>query len=683
MSGAQRMGKAGGVVPRAFAGAFTAGSWDHPDMRRWAPGAGSADGDLLPEQGTIRARARDLARNHGVAEGAVQTLTDNIVSSGLRLKSRPDARGLGWTDAQAEAWSNLVERRFGAWWESTWIDAARSLNGNGLTKLAYAASFVNGEALGLVLWLPQPGAPAATCLQIVEADRLQNPNGQPDRIDLRGGIEIDAYGAPLAYWVRRTHPGDRHYAGAGVFPVDAERIPARTAWGRPRVLHLHDKERAGQTRGKPQLAAVMRQFKVLGDYTNAELKAAVVNAMVAIVTKSAMSQEQLVELLSSNPDALKAYQEGLAQRNRAAVDFESGMILPLALGEDFASFTPGRPAESFEPFVLAIFRHIAAGLNIPYELLLKDFSKTNYSSARAALLEAWRFFRGRRKWLIANWCQPLFELWLEEEVQTGRIEAPEFYARRAFYCRAKWIGDGRGWVDPLKEAQASQMRLATGLTTLEDECAEQGGDWEEVLQQRAREEQRARELGIVLPWMGAKSTRPAAPPADDDEAQGDEDGEDGVEPGADREPQTRAARGPVSARRDPLATAIAPLGEAIAAALQATPPAQVTVHNHPPPADLGPVAAAIEAGHERVSESVRTARDDLVRAQAHVGKRIDAHLAQLADANRRDEEAAAERARALAEDMARLTRIAAADRVPVFDEEGNPIRTRIDLPRED
>ena len=506
--------KAGGsAVPRATAGAYTAGGWDHPDMRRWSPESGSADSDLLPQQGTIRSRARDLARNHGVAEGAIQTLTDNIVSSGLRLKSRPDVRGLRWTEDQAEEWSNLVESRFSAYWDSQWVDAGRSLNGHGLTKLAYGGSFVNGEGLGLALWLDRPGAPAATCIQIIEADRLQNPNGQPDRINLRGGIEIDAYGAPIAYWIRKTHPGERFSVGDGLFPSDSERVPVRTPWGRLRVLHLHDKERAGQTRGKPQLASVMRQFKVLGDYTNAELKAAVVNAMVAIVTKSSMGQEQLVELLSSNPDALKNYQDGLAQRNRASVDFNAGMILPLALGEDFASFTPARPVDSFEPFTLALFRHIAAGLNIPYELLLKDFSKSNYSSARAALLEAWRFFRGRRKWLIANWCQPIFELWLEEEVMEGRIEAPDFYDLRVFYCRSKWIGDGRGWVDPLKEVQAAEKRLQTCLTTLEDECAEQGQDWEEVLQQRAREAKRAKDLGITLPWMNPTAAPGAVPPA--------------------------------------------------------------------------------------------------------------------------------------------------------------------------
>ena len=503
-------------VPRATAEAFTAGSSSHPDMRRWTPMPGSADADLLPELGTIRSRSRDLARNHGVAEGALQTQVDNVVGCGLRLKSRPVAKALGWDAEQAEEWSNLVEMRFAAWWNSPWVDAARTLNGDGLTVQVFRGAWINGAGLALPLWRPDPRAPAATCLQVIEADRLANPNHQPDTERLRRGIEIDEYGAPQAYWIRKSHPGDRFFWNGG-FNCDAQRIPAYTEWGRPRVIHVHDRERAEQSHGKPSLASVLRQFKVLGDYTSAELKAAVVNAMVAIITESSVEQEGLVELLSANPDAMKAYQEGLANRKRAAIDFNAGMVLPLQLGEKFSGFTPARPTTAFEPFTLAVFKHIAAGLNMPYELLMKDFSKTNYSSARAALLEAWRFFRGRRKWLATYWMQPVFELWLEEEVGEGRIEAPDFYRLRPFYARCKWIGDGRGWIDPLKEAQAAEARLRNGLTTLEDECAEQGQDWEEVLEQRAREQARARELDLKLPWLDGKSAitpEPAKPQGD-------------------------------------------------------------------------------------------------------------------------------------------------------------------------
>ncbi|WP_449235596.1 phage portal protein [Azospirillum doebereinerae] len=90
-------------------------------------------------------------------------------------------------------------------------------------------------------------------------------------------------------------------------------------------------------------------------------------------------------------------------------------------------------------------------MNIPYELLVKDFSQTNYSSARAALLEAWRFFNGRRAWLGTYWATPVFDLWLEEAVNLGEIEAPDFYANRFAYTRCRWIGAGKGWVDPVKE----------------------------------------------------------------------------------------------------------------------------------------------------------------------------------------------------------------------------------------
>ncbi len=490
----------GSGAPRAGAEAFTAGSRSHPDMRRWDPFPGSADADLNPELQLIRSRSRDLERNHGIAGGAVQTSADNIVGCGLRLKSRPDWKALGWTDEQAEEWSSDLESRWAAYAYSPFFDAAQQLDFDGQTSLVFRSTFVNGAAIALPLWLKRPGAAAATTFQLVEADRLANPNHQADSKTLRGGIEIDQYGAPLAYWIRKQHPGDRFQLMNG-FTSDAERIPAFAPWGRRRVIHVHNKARTGQTHGVPAFAASLRQFKVLGDYTNAELKAAVVNAMVAMVTKSSIGQEGLVELLAGNPEALKKYQEGLNQRGISSIDFNAGMVLPLMLGEEIAGFTPARPTEAFDPFVMTFLRWIAAGLNMPYELLSKDFSKTNYSSARAALLEGWRYFRGQRKWLSKTWAQPVFELWLEEEVMESRIQAPDFYAKRAFYCRTKWIGDGRGWIDPLKEAQAAERRLYIGISTLEDECAEQGLDWEEVAEQRAREKRRLEALDVPVPWM--------------------------------------------------------------------------------------------------------------------------------------------------------------------------------------
>lgn len=462
-----------------------------PQLASWLPVAASADADLLPELGTLVARSRDLTRNNGIAASGTQTLVDNVVGVGLRLSATPDWRALGKTAEWAMEWQRETERLWREFASSTACDAARTLNFAGLTELMFRNQIGDGDALALPLWLNRPGARFKTCFQLIEADRLSNPNNRPDSATLRGGIESNGYGEPLAYHIRKTHPGDYLFGVASV-AGEWERIPARTSWGRQRVVHLHDKERTGQSRGKPIMSAVIQQFKMLDKYAGAELDAAVINAMMAAFIETEMDSEALVELLGGTD----GMDRKLAQRNRSRPKLKSGSIIPLYPGEKMAPFMPARPAAQFEAFTVAVMRHIAAALGLPYELLLKDFSKTNYSSARAALLEAWRMFRSRREKLAAYWAQPCYELWLEEAINLGLIDAPGFYENRAAYCRSKWIGPGRGWVDPVKEAQAAQIRMNIGISSLEAECAEQGLDWEEVLEQRAREQQRMRELGL-------------------------------------------------------------------------------------------------------------------------------------------------------------------------------------------
>jgi capsid protein len=96
------------------------------------------------------------------------------------------------------------------------------------------------------------------------------------------------------------------------------------------------------------------------------------------------------------------------------------------------------------------------------------------------------------------WMSPVYELWLEEAVSLGEVEAPDYYDNVYAYARCKWIGPPRGWVDPVKEATSAQIRMDANISTLQDECAEQGQDWEEVLEQKATEMQKKTELGLPL-----------------------------------------------------------------------------------------------------------------------------------------------------------------------------------------
>lgn len=501
----------------------------------WNPVAASADADLLPELDTLLARSRDLHRNNGLMAGGMQTLRDNIVGSVLKLSAMPDYRLLGWSREQARAWGNTTEAQFRSWSETTECDAGRSLNLLGIALQGLGAAMLNGDAIALPVWLPRPGAKWNTRLMLIEADRLCTPIGMEHRKDIRGGIEFDQFGAPVAYHILKTHPGDALGGLLGVMsgasPLQWERIPAFTPWGRRRVIHLHDKERTGQSRGKPIVTAVMREFHMAGQYSSNELQASVANSLVAAFLESDLSPDASAALFGEDPREQWKQSVKQAQQIRK---LKGAAVIPLPVGARLSSFTPGRPNPSFEAFMLATLRHIAAGLNLPYELLVKDFSKSNYSSARAALLEAWRYFLGRRRWLVDYWLRPIYELWLEEAINAGHVEAPGYYDNRYAYSRCKFIFGGKGWVDPVKEAQAAVLRMAAGLSTLERECAEQGDDFEEVLDQQAIEKAMRQERGLSTATPEAtKRTGIAARDAEDASRYGhDTDTDDEDETGA-------------------------------------------------------------------------------------------------------------------------------------------------------
>jgi capsid protein len=131
------------------------------------------------------------------------------------------------------------------------------------------------------------------------------------------------------------------------------------------------------------------------------------------------------------------------------------------------------------------------------------------------MLEAWKTIARRRGDFAQNTAHPVYCCWLEEAMEVDDLPlpggAPDFAEARAAYSRARFMGPGRGWVDPVKEKQGAVLGMDAGFSTLENECAEQGLDWEENLDQRALEVARFRDLNLPLPdWAGAEDAHEAA-----------------------------------------------------------------------------------------------------------------------------------------------------------------------------
>ena len=466
---------------------YDAASMDK-ELRNWNPPVNSADADLLFERDDIDGRTLDLDRNEPLAHSGNTTTVDNVVGTGLELGADPDFETLGWTPEQAEEWSAGTEREFNAWWESKDADASRKLTGPDILRLSVKELFVRNDVVILPYMHERGGrmTPYGTSLMMVDSGRLSNPNNAPNSQNLRDGVEIDPVtGEPVAYHIQKALQSDALFGLSGdVFQW--ERIPAYYDWGYPRVIHLFDPDRIGQNRGVSKLARIISRLKKSDTYTKAELEAAVANALVAGIVQTPMDIEGLKEMFggSTNDKWFETYQKLKAQHR---VKLSMGALLNLFPGETFTSFSTNRPNPVFGEFMEAVFLHVCAALGIPREMLLKDFTKTTYSSARAAMLEAWRGFLAIRAFVVRHLLNVVYAIWLEEAVNIGRVQAPDFYAKKAAYCRCEWIGAGMSSLDPEKDSNADLQNIANGLDTYKNVMARRGLRWRRVIMQRAKE----------------------------------------------------------------------------------------------------------------------------------------------------------------------------------------------------
>lgn len=491
--------KASVKASRGYGRAYSGASLTDPDLSSWSNSNPSPHAALNGDRNVLAARIHDLARNDGWASGGVSRMVDAIIGANWRLSSRPNGRALGLDPDQVHDVASEIEAKWKLWADDIdcRCDAGRRLNWGGLLALGFRHRIWDGEAVAIIHWIKRAGY--CTAVEVMHPDRLSNPNDMPDTNYLRSGIELGSYSEPLAYNFRGAHPGDAYIAANQMW--NWKRIPAETAWGRRQVVHAFEPGAAGIYRGVSPLAPILKKIRMLGRYDEVEMQAAMLNAVMAAFVTSPYDEDQVAKSMSDD-DGLSAYQEHrLDWHENQKINLGGAKVNFLAAGEKVELTNPNHPNSVYEAFQRTVLRNIATAIGVSYEQLSMDWSQVNYSSARAALIEIWRGFTARKDFFAAQFAQPIFAAWLEEAIDKGDIKlpkgCPDFYQAKSAWCQAKWIGPGRGWVDPQKEANAAGIRLDNQLSTHEDECAEQGKDSYEVLLQLAREQKLRDELGIA------------------------------------------------------------------------------------------------------------------------------------------------------------------------------------------
>jgi lambda family phage portal protein len=465
-------------------------SYGKKSLAGWISRGLSADEDIVDNIGTLRNRSRDLFMGTPIATGAIKTIRTNVVGSGLALNAQVDAAFLGMSEEEARAWETNTEREWKLWSEGVNCDAERRQNFYQLQSLVLVSALLSGDVFVTLPYIRRKGSVYDLKVSLIEADRICDPQPLPADKNVLGGVEVGEYGETIAYYVAHHNPNSYPRANTLKERQSWKRVLAFGAnTGRRNVLHIMaDIERPAQRRGVPLLAPVIEAVKQLGRYSEAELMAAVISGMFTVFVHSPDGQP-----LDTGISPIPGVQVPAApvQRKTDDIALGNGAIVELRDDEKVSFANPGRPNQAFEGFVIAICRQIGAALEIPYELLVKNFN-ASYSASRASLLEAWKMFRMRREWLVGQFCQPVYEEWLTEAALKGRIKAPGFFsdpAIRAAWCGAEWYGDSQGQLDPLKEANAAKVRVEEGFSTREREAAELTGmKFETIHAVRKREE---------------------------------------------------------------------------------------------------------------------------------------------------------------------------------------------------
>lgn len=470
-------------------------------MRGWLASSKSPQEDIDRNIPILRQRSRSLYMSAPLAVSAIKTNRTNIVGEGLRLKSTIDAAFLRMTPEAAAEWQRNTEREFELWADSKFCDSTRVNNFYEIQQVACLSWLMNGDACALVEYeRPTPAFPYGLRVHLIEADRVSTPHTSGTAVNLYAtesttgnrifnGVEVTDAGRVVAYHICSTYPNSQLRAAKKWQRVKA--FGDKT--GTPNVLMIFEAERAEQYRGVPYLAPVIESLKQLTRYSEAEMMAAVINGFFTVFITSEGNTGEMG--FTGVPD-----DEDRVSDDDLNYELGPGMVNVLKPGEKIDIADAKRPSSNFDAFTTALAKYVGAALEIPVELLIKSFN-SSYSASRAALLEAWKAFRMKRKWLAADFCQPLYEIFLTEAIANGRIKAPGFFldpAIKKAYCRAQWNGPAPGMLDPVKEATAAEKRIAIGVSTRQRESIEMTGtDFDANVAQLARENQLMKEAGLV------------------------------------------------------------------------------------------------------------------------------------------------------------------------------------------
>jgi len=470
---------------------------------RWNPRDIHPDLMNMRDRRLVQARARDLVRNNPNVAGALEKISNNVVHTGII----PQAQLRDNTGKRDKSASQRVEDDFSRWADAVNLWELQELHCRHMwTDGGYLAHFFLDRSLlrrGLV----------PLGVELLEYDQLdRKTHGHLANGNVaRWGTEYDADGHPVARHIIPCNPGD------DILPGMAETLRIPAAW----IPLIMRRTRINQTVPVSWMAAAIMTMHNFSEYqTSEQIAARLASAFGVFVT---LPPEGAGNDLNGNPIgtigtiAGGKNTEGKIISGREFIG--SGRIDVIPNGGKIEVAQYDRPGVTYEPYSQVTLRSGSTVFGMSAEAFSNDYSDASYSSVRQAVLEERRSYRVQQQFLVRRFMSPAWDMWCDMRTLFG-------LGAEGQSIPVRWQTPGWEWVDPTKDAQSAEKRLALGLDDRHSLCAERGRDFDDVLEMLAEEAEAMRGKSLnPQPWnkVGGNGDPAALPPGDDSIPDDDDD----------------------------------------------------------------------------------------------------------------------------------------------------------------
>lgn len=479
-------------IARIFTGKPEAKTFGRSSERRW---------DATETNRLNRAHWAGANQNHINTElpGKLETLVQRCI---YEASNNPHVEGVINTHAndivgengptlQIQSENEQYDRALESYWR--WWAAHCDYNGqftlqdllrSDVNKLWKMGAFVHQAVNDLK-------SPNKIQFRLIDIDprRLRTPWGAGFNANIVMGVERTETGKPIAYHF--DGPIDN---GINLSLLQSTRIDAQF------IFHGFDLEEPGQAGGVPWLASAL---PTIADMR--ELDAQTIDAVRA-------AADHPIVIETPDPDGTAPMPEA-----GTTAEYERRQMTVLPAGSKAVIPQPAHPVANFLDFRAALMAGLGRKVGMPLMMIMLDSAGHNYSSARFDGQIYQRANRTRQAWFERVLLNKCLERLAREAELLGLLP------KRPAEVRVVWTWPVPPHVDPSKEAAAEGLRLANGTQTLAGACAAHGLDWEEVVQQRAREIKKLQELGIPLGALGGIPSEVAQQVAADNKAEAESD----------------------------------------------------------------------------------------------------------------------------------------------------------------